>query len=279
MTRQEGDGAGGERTLEDALEQAIAGLSGGGDAPGPDAVDGHWLGLGLRLGLERPDDARRLLGLLESRAAARAVTPGAGARADDAPADDAPAEDDGRSAPVVSLLLARSAALPPSEMAALGPGVVFGWAAELTAAQVLRIGAAVVEMMAEGASADIGRGLGLAWEGGARIPGPERDRLFREFTELEAAVAGVLTGRDLHTVEADDRRRGFGAFAQLFGTRSSGPSTVSAAIEAAGEPGRRGLVALWNTWMAMRYRSTIPDRTFELVVRPWVTVVGRLPDR
>ena len=28
----------------------------------------------------------------------------------------------------------------------------------------------------------------------------------------------------------------------------------------------------------MRYRSAIPASTFELLVRPWVTVVGRLPD-
>jgi hypothetical protein len=30
--------------------------------------------------------------------------------------------------------------------------------------------------------------------------------------------------------------------------------------------------------MAMRYRSVMPAPTFELLVRPWVTVVGRLPD-
>ena len=42
--------------------------------------------------------------------------------------------------------------------------------------------------------------------------------------------------------------------------------------------GRRGLVALWNVWMAMRYRTLIPQPTFDQLVHPWVTVVGPLPD-
>jgi hypothetical protein len=91
-------------------------------------------------------------------------------------------------------------------------------------------------------------------------------------------VAEVLTGRDLRSVEAAPRPHGLGAFAQLFAPRTQGPSAVAAAIDAAGDPGRRGLVALWNAWMAMRYRSAMPAPTFELLVRPWVTVVGRLPD-
>ena len=164
-------------------------------------------------------------------------------------------------------------------MAVVGPAVVFGWAAELTPAQVLRIGAVVTDMLAEGAPADVGRGFGLAWDGGVRIPRPERDTLFEDFTQLEVTVAEVLTGRDLRSVDAAPRPHGFGAFAQLFGPRAQGPSAVAAAIEAAGEPGRYGLVALWNAWMAMRYRSAMPAPTFELLVRPWVTVVGRLPDR
>ena len=69
-----------------------------------------------------------------------------------------------------------------------------------------------------------------------------------------------------------------GGLACLFSPRAQGPSAVAAAIEAAGDPGRYGLVALWNAWMAMRYRSAMPAATFELLVRPWVTVVGRLPD-
>ena len=30
--------------------------------------------------------------------------------------------------------------------------------------------------------------------------------------------------------------------------------------------------------MAMRYRGLIPSPTFELLVKPWVTVVGPLPE-
>jgi hypothetical protein len=169
--------------------------------------------------------------------------------------------------------------MPISQMAAVGPDVVFGWAGELTPAQVLRIGSVVSAMLAEGASADIGRGFGLAWDGGVRIPRLERDTLFEDFTQLEITVAEVLTGRDLRSTAAAPKPQGFGAFAQLFSPRAQGPSAVAAAIEAAGDPGRYGLVALWNAWMAMRYRSAMPAATFELLVRPWVTVVGRLPDR
>ena len=50
------------------------------------------------------------------------------------------------------------------------------------------------------------------------------------------------------------------------------------AIERNGDDGRRGLVALWNVWMAMRYRTLIPQPTFDQLVHPWVTVVGPLPD-
>lgn len=269
MTQAEG-GDRAERELQDALaealEQALDGVHDGVGATAPDTVDYRWLGIGMRLGLERPDHARHLLELVEARNA-------------DAGADPSPADPEGP-APVLSLLIARSAALPRSEMTAVGPGVVFGWADELTSAQVRAIGSVVIAMLAEGATADVGRGFGLAWDGGARIPGPERDTMFEDFTQLEVAVAGVLVGRDLRTVEAAPRPHGFGAFAQLFGTRSaSGPSPAAAAIDAAGEPGRRGLVALWNTWSALRYRSAIPGPTFELLTRPWVTEVGPLPDR
>jgi hypothetical protein len=174
------------------------------------------------------------------------------------------------------MLLARSAALTPAQVVTLGPDVVFGWAAELSAEQVLRIGRTVEDMLAGGATADLAKGLGLAWDGGARIPRPDRTMLFERFTDLEVAVASILAGRDLRSVEPA-KAHGFGAFAQLFGTRQTGPSAAGAAIDTAGDPGRRGLVALWNTWIAMRYRPTVPAATFELVVRPWVIVVGPLP--
>jgi len=267
-----------ERAFEDALAQALASVRDRGDGPAPDTVDYRWLAIGMRLGLERPGHARHLLDLIAAGDDAPAATSDGDPRVGVDDPGEAPLDpQDG--APAASLFLARSAALPVSEMTAVGPAVVFGWAAELTSVQVLRIGAVVTNMLAEGAPADVGRGFGLAWDGGVRIPGPERDRLFEDFTQLEVTVAEVLTGRDLRSAAAAPRSHGFGAFAQLFGPRSQGPSPVSAAIEAAGEPGRLALVALWNAWMAMRYRAAMPAPTFELLVRPWVKVVGRLPDR
>ena len=119
----------------------------------------------------------------------------------------------------------------------MGPGVVFGWAAELTPAQVLRIGAVVTDMLGKGAPADVGRGFGLAWDGGVRIPRLERDTLFGDFTQLEVTVAEVLTGRDLRSLDAAPRTHGLGAFAQLFGPRAQGPSAVAAASKPPASPG------------------------------------------
>lgn len=279
MQAEGGDTTQRARALEAALDEALAGVHDGGTAPPLDTDAYRWLGIGMRLGLERPVHARRLLEMVETRDAGPAAPP----EGDDggvAAAEGGAAEHRQDDAPAASLFLARSAAFSPPERAGLEPDVVFGWAAELAPTQVLRIGRVVIAMLAEGVPADVGRGFGLAWDGGARIPGRDRDAMFREFTELEAAVAGVLAGRDLRTAGPEQRPHGFGAFAQLFGTRpQEGQSTVAAAIDAAGEPGRRGLVALWNTWMAMRYRPAIPATTFELLTRPWVTVVGPLPDR
>ncbi len=55
------------------------------------------------------------------------------------------------------------------------------------------------------------------------------------------------------------------------------PPSDSPDFEASGEPGRLGLVALWNAWVAMRYRALIPGPTFALLTQPWETVVGPLP--
>ncbi len=104
--------------------------------------------------------------------------------------------------------------------------------------------------------------------------------MFGEFTELEVTVGSVLAGRDLR---AEDRARppqGFGALLDQF-VLQAGPekSRAAAALRESGEPGGKGLVALWNAWLAMRYRSLIPRPTFELLVRPWITVVGPLPER
>ena len=278
MPPQDDDAADRARALEEALEQALASVHDRGTAPAPDTVDYRWLAIGMRLGLERPGHARHLLELIAAADGAPGGDPRGGPR-EALPSTPAMPRPPRTTPPAASRFLARSAALPVSEMAAVGPDVVFGWAAELTPAQVLRIGAVVSDMLADGAPADVGRGFGLAWDGGVRIPRLERDTLFEDFTQLEITVAEVLTGRDLRSTGAAPKPQGFGAFAQLFSPRAQGPSAVAAAIEAAGEPGRYGLVALWNAWMAMRYRSAMPASTFELLVRPWVTVVGRLPDR
>jgi hypothetical protein len=280
----EGDAAARERehgrALETALAEALASVHDRGAAPTPATVDYGWLGIGMRLGLERPGHARHLLALIGGRAAAagEAAVPPAEGQAPDEPAAVVAERAEG-DVPAVSLFLARSSAFSTAERAELGPEVVFGWATELTAGQVARLGGVVAAMLAEGARPEVGRGFALAWDDGARIPRHERDTMFEDFTQLEVAVASVLVGRDLRAEETGSRPRGFGAFAQLFGSRSGTASPTAAAIEAAGEAGRRGLVAAWNTWAAMRYRTLIPAPTFELLTRPWVTVVGPLPDR
>ncbi len=269
-----------ERALEAALTEALASVHDRGAGPGPESVDYRWLGIGMRLGLDRPGHARHLLELIEAAGddPAAGAAPAAGDDPANASAEPATGHAEG-DLPATSLFLARSAAFSPSKRGELGPDVVFGWATELSAGQVARIGGVVTAMLDEGVRADIGRGFALAWDDGVKIPKPERDTMFEDFTQLEVSVASVLVGRDLRSVETAPRQRGFGAFAQLFGSRSGSQSAAAAAIEAAGEPGRRGLVALWNTWVAMRYRAAIPETTFELLTRPWVTVVGRLPDR
>jgi len=272
------DAAEGARALEAALADVLPGVSATGGATAPDAEGYRWLGIGVRLGLERPAEALRLLGLIEARDADAVKEPPAGPAAEDAaPVADDVAEDARVSVPVLSSLLARSAGLPPSEMPALGPEVVFGWASELTSAQVLGVGRVLMDMLAAGAPADAARGFGLAWDGGARIPRHERDSMFSEFTDLEMTVASVLAGRDLRAVTPAPKPR-FAALAGMFGTRNAEQSAAGATLDGAGDPARRGLVALWNTWVAMRYRTLIPARTFELLTRPWVTVVGALPE-
>ncbi|MEI7744979.1 MAG: hypothetical protein WCK58_14670, partial [Chloroflexota bacterium] len=59
---------------------------------------------------------------------------------------------------------------------------------------------------------------------------------------------------------------------------SPAAARASAAVEAAGDPGRRGLVAIWNTWMAMRLRDRLPQAVFDRLVEPWTSVVGQLPE-
>jgi hypothetical protein len=281
MQTEGGDTTRDALALERALDEALAELPGVDRGGAREEVDYRWLGIGLRLGVERPEHARHLLEMIgvgdSDRAAlpqadAGAASPGGGP-APEGPAGTAPV-------PVLSSILARSAAMPPSDRADVGPEVAFGWAARLTPGEILALGRVVLEMLAAGAPPDIGRGFGLAWDAGVRIPRRERDAMFGEFTELEVTVASVLAERDLR---AEDRARppqGFGALLDQFVLRA-GPekSHAAVALRESGEPGGKGLVALWNVWLAMRYRSLIPRPTFELLVRPWITVVGPLPER
>ena len=179
--------------------------------------------------------------------------------------------------PVRSALLARDAAVPFAERASIGPDAMFGWAGMLTRGEVQLLGRVVHEMLAAGAPSDISRGFGIAWDAGVRLPRRELDQLFREFTELEMTVASVLAGRDLRPEPPLGSDRG-GLLGQLIPRARPGEAQAAAALESSGEPGKLGLVAIWNAWMAMRYRALIPPPTFELLVRPWVTVVGPLPE-
>ena len=280
MTTESGDPAGHARALQVAVDEALAGLPDQVLAAAPDGADYPWLGVGMRLGLERPEQARHLLEMIAVAQADRA-TPGEREAGDASGAGAPVADDPGGSGPVPvrSLVLARAAALPSSERVSGGPEVVFGWAATLTPDEIMRMGRVVNDMLAAGSPPDIGRGFGLAWDAGVRLSRPELDAMFGEFTELEITVGGILAGRDLRADEPPPRPRGLGA---LFGswvprTRPE-ESRAAAALDSSGEAARRGLVALWNTWAAMRYRTLIPGPTFELLVHPWVTVVGPIPE-
>lgn len=280
MRTEDSDPTRDRSALERALDEALADLPATDRSTALGPVDRRWLGIGLRLGVGHPDQARHLLELIDGEDAGHAASPGSGdeggsgANHVDADGSDGPAV-----APVLSSILARSAAMPPSERAEVGPGVVFGWATQLTSGEILALGGVVMEMLGAGAPPDVGRGFGVAWDGGVRIPRKERDAMLREFADLEISVGSVLVGRDLRAEEPPPSSRGLGAlFDQLVLPKSRLESQAGDAINRSGEPGRRGLVALWNAWVAMRYRAIIPAPTFELLVRPWVSVVGPLPD-
>ena len=251
-------------SLAAAIDAALDGLPDEDRDGSLTSTDVHWLGLGIRIGLERPDEARRLLDLIDGDAAI------------DSPPADRPV--DPAFVPVRSALLARDAAVPFADRPASGPEATFGWAARLTRGEIQLLGRVVHEMLATGAPPDIGRGYGLAWDAGVRLPRKELDRLFREFTELEMTVASVLAGRDLRSDPTIGTDRGGGLLGQLIPRARPGDAQAAAALESSGEPGKLGLVAIWNAWMAMRYRGIVPSPTFDLLVKPWVTVVGPLPE-
>lgn len=278
MSADHGDGVRDQQRLVATLDEALAGFPDEDRAATREAVDERWLGIGIRLALERPDQARDLLAMI--------AAPGSDAptRADEAADDPArgaisSTESDDGPIPVPSSLLARAAALPVSEQPGVGPDLAFGWVASLTAGQILTLGRVVGDMLAAGSPPDIERGFGMAWDAGVRLPHRDVQALFGAFRELEVTASGVLAGRDLRVTEPAPQQRGLGA---LFGAweprRRPGESQAAAVLDTTGEPARRGLVALWNVWMAMRYRKLIPRPTFDLLVQPWETVVGALPE-
>ena len=102
-----------------------------------------------------------------------------------------------------------------------------------------------------------------------------------EFALLQLVVAGVLADRDLATaVRGQPKSRG-GSFGGLLQGRPRGASPAQhdadMTFQQHGKPASLGLVTLWNAWTAVRYRELIPAATFDLLVQPWVSVVGRLP--
>ncbi len=285
MPTHGGDTEDDDRLIDAALHEALADLPGE-DIPGPergagpDAVDYRWLGIGMRLGLERPGQARILLAMIAARGDAPAVRGGqdegstslGGALATDDPQGPA-------AIPVASALLARAAALPSPALTSAGPGVAFGWVTRLEPGEILKLGHAVADMLATGSPPDVGRGFGIAWSAGVRVSRKELETMMDEFTELEITVGSILAGRDLRTGEPAAKPQGIAAWLGDWRPRTRPEEPQAAgAIERSGEAGRRGLVALWNVWMAMRYRTLIPRPTFDLLVHPWVTVVGPLPE-
>jgi hypothetical protein len=278
-------GDGGDRqhdmlVVDAALEEALEGLPGGDRVAGLDAVDYRWLGVGMRLGLERPERARTLLALIAAQEDPGVVlqdgdaglVSGGGRHGIDEPQGVA-------SIPVASALLARAAALPESARTSAGPEVTFGWVARLAPDRILLLGRVVGEMLAAGAPPDIGRGFGITWSAGARVPRHELEAMVQEFTELEITVGGIIAGRDLRKGPPAAKPQGIAAWLGDWKPRMRPEESQAAeAIERRGDEGRRGLVALWNVWMAMRYRTLIPQPTFDQLVHPWVTVVGALPD-
>ena len=122
-------------SLDAAIDDALVGLHDEDRAEARTPTDVHWLGIGMRLGLERPDEARQLLAMIDAAASTPAVEPPV----------------DSTAVPVRSALLARDAAVPFAERASIGPNAMFGWAAMLTRGEVQLLGRVVHEMLATGA--------------------------------------------------------------------------------------------------------------------------------
>jgi hypothetical protein len=269
-------------TPRDALAEALTELQAEHTERPGEPADRYWLRVGLRLGLRQPGMAQLLLDRLEAATPGRTATsrsdaqdPTAAEAEDDLAAEAGPSDE----VPLRSMLLARSAALPMPEEGGVDPEALFGWAGRLTRDEVLWIGRVVTEMLAAGARPDIARGFGISWHDGVKVHDRDANRLFRAFTELEVTVSSVLGGYDLRAVQHTPPASPLGNMLRaLLPPSDSRASEAGSILDRAGVPGQRGLVALWNAWVAMRYRERLPEPLFAQLVQPWVTVVGRLPE-
>lgn len=260
----------------DPLAEAMAELRGEFPAGADEGDDRYWLRVGLAVGLGRPGHGRLLLDRLEGAAAGEAGAPGeadeAGAPGAAAAADESAEGPD--AVPLLSRLLARAAVLPLDTPA----DTAFGWASRLTAGQVAALGHAVERRIAAGAPRDLARGFGLAWTGGVRLPPDELNGLFVRFTELEVAVASVLSGHDVREAASRARPSLSDTIQSWFMPRAGADTGQAGAIlDEHGAPAQHGLIAAWNAWAAVRYRAALPDATFDQLTGPWAEAVGAIP--
>lgn len=177
-----------------------------------------------------------------------------------------------------SRLLVRSALLGRERMEELGPEQIWGWAAGLSRDQIVWMGRVVAAMARDEAVPNIERAFGVAWDQGVHLPWSDRERFIGEFADLGVTIGSDLAGRDLREEDVRPRGRGWRAVLDLRFSRTR-PSEERAfsTIEAAGREAGLGVIACWNAWLAVRYRSTLEDALFEQLTRPWRTVVGDLP--
>jgi len=279
MATDSGDQERDALALRAAMDAMLEGLTDEQRANIPDRLLHRWLAFGIRLGLDRPGQSGRLLELIDTRGVEPALVDEPHAAVTAASGRDAESPAASEQIPTVSLVLARAASITASDLADQEPGARFAWAARLTSADILSLGGVVGDMLAAGSPADVARGFGVAWDAGVRLPRRERNELFARFSELQVTVGGILAGRDLWAEQRSRRETGFEALLSSW-RFGSGPheSRAAAAIDQGGDRARWGLVAAWNAWVAMRYRELIERPTFEVLVRPWVTAVGPLPD-
>jgi len=269
-------------TLTDALAELRDDF-----APQPgESDDRYWLRIGLALGLRRPGRAQLLLERLEGRSATAAAPARAdagapeagttsGVRADGGDESDADADAGPDEIPVASMLLVRAAALPLDEP----PDTAFGWALRLRADEITLMGRITDGFIEGGARRDLARGFGIAWTGGVKVPGNELNLLFGRFTDLVLTVASVLAGHDIREAGLRAKPSISSVMRGWFMPKPApGSDEAGAVLARLGDPAQRGLIAVWNTWAAVRYRSAMPEGLYEDLTHAWVTVVGRLPE-